>query len=209
MLLLLLGVSGLQLIALRADNGGEFNKLEEKIAKQDGIKMEYTVGYTPEQNGVAERLNRTIFTLVRAMLFEAGLPDNFWGVAAGTAAFIKNRVPQDDGGKLQKRCRLARSQIPAIFVYLAVWRIAGLLLGKSLPDCHHGALSVVVRRPRSDNSPLNHLACLPAPQRLIYSASGVEVATQRCLTRIPAIRIPALRWRAADFRYCWLSLPME
>lgn len=48
---------------LRADNGSELNKLEEKIAKQDGIKMEYTVGYTPDQNGVAERLNRSSYAI--------------------------------------------------------------------------------------------------------------------------------------------------
>lgn len=91
--------SDLYLVAFRADNGGEFNKLEDKITKQNGVKMEYMVLYTPEQNRFAERLNRTIFTMVRAMLYEAGLPDKFWGLAAGTVAYIKNRVPQNSYGK--------------------------------------------------------------------------------------------------------------
>ena len=94
--------SGLQLVALRSDKGGEFNKLEEKI-KQGGVEMEYTVAYTPEQNGVAERLNRTIFTMVRAMLFEAGLPDKFWEVAVGTAAYIKNKAAQGDDRKTPEK----------------------------------------------------------------------------------------------------------
>lgn len=71
----------------------------DKIEKTDGIRMEYTVPDSPEQNGVAERLNRTIFTMVRAMLYEAGLPEPFWGVAAESAAYIRNRVPQGEAKK--------------------------------------------------------------------------------------------------------------
>lgn len=66
--------SGQQLIALRADNRSEFHKLGGRIERENGIKMEFTVPYIPEQNDIAERLNRAIFTMVRAMLFKDGLP---------------------------------------------------------------------------------------------------------------------------------------
>lgn len=49
--------------------------------------------YTPQQNGVAERLNRTLLEKIRSMLFEAKLPKVFWGEALVTTAYLKNRTP--------------------------------------------------------------------------------------------------------------------
>lgn len=68
--------SGLQLVALRADNGGEFNRLEEKIIKQDGIKIEFTIAYTPEQS---ESLNaeQDYIHVRKRHAFETGLSDKF------------------------------------------------------------------------------------------------------------------------------------
>ena len=81
-----------RLVALRADNASEYRMLEALLAK-DGVAVEFTVAYTPEQNGVAERLNRTIFTLVWALLKQAELPNPFWGLAAKAATYIRNRAP--------------------------------------------------------------------------------------------------------------------
>lgn len=53
-------------------NAGVYQKLEQQI-KETEVTIEYMVPNTPEQNGVAERLNRTVFTLVRAMLKQADL----------------------------------------------------------------------------------------------------------------------------------------
>lgn len=86
-------------MTLAADNGSQFHKLSDQIERENGIRMEYTVPYTPEQKEVAERLNSMIFTMVRAMLYEAGLPDAFWGIAAESVVYIWNRVPQ---GKEEK-----------------------------------------------------------------------------------------------------------
>ena len=49
--------------------------------------------YTPKQNGLAERLNRTLMESARSMMCFAGLPNSYWGKAVVAAAYIRNRVP--------------------------------------------------------------------------------------------------------------------
>ncbi|MCI46237.1 copia-type polyprotein, partial [Trifolium medium] len=51
-----------------------------------GIKKHITVAYTPHQNGLAERMNKTLLEWLRCMLLGAGLPKSFWGEAVNTAA---------------------------------------------------------------------------------------------------------------------------
>jgi hypothetical protein len=63
-----------KLQAIRCDNAGEYKALAKTLERKDGMTVEFTTSYTPEQNGVAERLNRTLTTKIRAMLMEAGLP---------------------------------------------------------------------------------------------------------------------------------------
>jgi len=58
-----------------------------------GIKRETTTPYTPEQNGVAERKNRTIMEAVRAMLHDQSLPKFLWAEAANTTVYVQNRCP--------------------------------------------------------------------------------------------------------------------
>ncbi len=86
--------SGHELKTLRTDNGGEFTSTEfENYLKSDGVKHELTVPKTPEQNGVAERLNRTLVEAVRAMLVQSKLPPTFWVEALSTAVYLHNRSP--------------------------------------------------------------------------------------------------------------------
>lgn len=63
--------SGHKLKILRLDNAGEFKAFEEELLADFGIRIEWTTPYTPEQNGVLERLNRTLISLARAMLIDA------------------------------------------------------------------------------------------------------------------------------------------
>lgn len=78
----------------RTDNAGELSKGEtEIIAKACGITIETAVAYTPEQNGVAERSNRTILNRARALLFDSGLPHVLWNEAVETAVYLTNRSP--------------------------------------------------------------------------------------------------------------------
>lgn len=86
--------SGNKLKALRTDNGGEYvSKQFEAYLKQEGIRHELTIPKTPEQNGIAERLNRTLVESARSMLLHAKLPKKYWGEAVRTAAYLKNRCP--------------------------------------------------------------------------------------------------------------------
>ncbi|KAF2347659.1 Integrase catalytic core [Trinorchestia longiramus] len=79
---------------LRTDNGGEYVSTDfERFLKVNGIVHQKTVPKTLEQNGVAERMNRTILEAVRAMLSDSKLPNTFWAEAVSTAVCVKNRSP--------------------------------------------------------------------------------------------------------------------
>ena len=79
---------------MRFDNGKELvNEETKKWAAQKGIIIETTAPYSPSQNGVAERFNRTIMELARAMLISSGLPTFLWDEAASHANYLRNRAP--------------------------------------------------------------------------------------------------------------------
>ena len=86
--------TGLKIKRVRSDNGGEYrdNRFRELCAN-NGIKMEKTVPMTPQQNGVAKRMNRTLNERARSMRIHAGLPKMFWAEAVNTAAYLINRGP--------------------------------------------------------------------------------------------------------------------
>ena len=86
--------TGQRVKTLRTDNGGEFtSKSFQAHLKACGIRHELTIPKTPEQNGVAERLNRTLVETTRAMLLDAKLPHMFWAEAISTATYLRNRSP--------------------------------------------------------------------------------------------------------------------
>lgn len=78
----------------RSDRGGEYigNEVTTYL-KKEGIQVQYTAAYTPEQNGVAERKNRTLIEMARCMLLDADLGYRFWAEAVMTANYIQNRLP--------------------------------------------------------------------------------------------------------------------
>lgn len=85
---------GSKISRLRCDNGGEYKNGDFlNFCKQNGIQVEFTVPYTPEQNGVSERKNRTLVEMARAMLEDSGADRRLWGSAIQTAAFVTNRCP--------------------------------------------------------------------------------------------------------------------
>nr|GEW75064.1 putative ribonuclease H-like domain-containing protein [Tanacetum cinerariifolium] len=78
---------------IKCDNGGEFrNKEMYDFCSQKGIKREFSNARTPQQNGVAERRNRTLIEAARTMLADAKLPITFWAEAVNTACYVQNRV---------------------------------------------------------------------------------------------------------------------
>ncbi|GJX45834.1 putative ribonuclease H-like domain-containing protein [Tanacetum coccineum] len=78
---------------IRCDNGTEFRNhaMNEFYAKK-GIKREFSVAKSPQQNGVAERKNRTLIEAARTMLADSLLPIPFWAEVVNTAYYVLNRV---------------------------------------------------------------------------------------------------------------------
>ena len=84
---------------VRSDNGGEYisGKLQAYFADK-GIQHQLTAPYSPEQNGTAERFNRTLVERARAMLISSGLPTELWAEAVCTSAYLHN-IGDAKGGK--------------------------------------------------------------------------------------------------------------
>jgi len=82
--------TGKKLQAARCDRGGEFQGLQ-KFCDETGIKLQFTAGYSPESNGVAERMNGVLTTMARCMLHHSNLGARFWGEAANMACYVRNR----------------------------------------------------------------------------------------------------------------------
>ena len=83
----------LKVRGIRCDNGTEFkNKLLDDFCINKGIKSEFSIARTPQQNGVAERKNRTLIEAARTMLADSTLPIQFWAKAVSAACYILNRV---------------------------------------------------------------------------------------------------------------------
>jgi len=80
--------------ALRSDNGTEYTgQNTQAVLKKAGIEFQTTIPYCPEQNGIAERKNRTLCESGRSMLFDARLGTKYWGEAIMTACYVQNRLP--------------------------------------------------------------------------------------------------------------------
>ena len=76
----------------RTDRGGEFNSEEfRNFYDMNGIKRHFTAPYSPQQNGVVERKNRTIMSCVRSMMKEKRLPLELWAEAVNTYVYVLNR----------------------------------------------------------------------------------------------------------------------
>jgi transposase InsO family protein len=79
---------GLRIKKIRSDNGTEFkNSQIEGFLKEEGIKHEFSSPYTPQQNGVVERKNRTLLDMARTMLDEYKTSDRFWAEEINTACY--------------------------------------------------------------------------------------------------------------------------
>lgn len=70
--------TSLNLVCLRSDRGGEFNSTAfQEYSRDNGIKRHLTTAYTPQQNGIAERMNRSVMNMARCMLLRMSVPRRF------------------------------------------------------------------------------------------------------------------------------------
>ncbi|GJU61249.1 ribonuclease H-like domain-containing protein [Tanacetum coccineum] len=83
----------LRVKVIRCDNGTEFkNRVKNQFCEMKGIKREFSVAKTPQQNGVVERKNRTLIEAARTMLADSKLPTTFRAEAVDTACYVQNKV---------------------------------------------------------------------------------------------------------------------
>ena len=86
--------TGLKLKTFRTDRGGEFTSTEfNTFCDENGIIRHLTAPYTPQQNGVVERRNRTLMEMTRSLLKAMKIPNDMWGEAVRHSTYLINRVP--------------------------------------------------------------------------------------------------------------------
>ena len=92
--------TGNKIKCVRSDRGKEFlNEELRTFLNSSGIKQETSAPYTPQQNGNAERFNRTIIEKVRAVLLDSGLDKSFWNYAVDYCSYVRNRLPCQPHGR--------------------------------------------------------------------------------------------------------------
>ena len=91
---------GVHIKQLRSDRGDEYLSREFKFyLTQEGIVSQLSAPGTPQQNGVAERRNRTLLEMVRLMLSYSSLPISFWGYALEIVTYLLNLIPSKSVSK--------------------------------------------------------------------------------------------------------------
>ena len=79
---------------LQSDRGGDYFPNDfSTFCEEYGIIHQSSAPYTPQQNGLTERKNRTLIDMVNVVILSAKLPFNLWGKALLTACYVHNRVP--------------------------------------------------------------------------------------------------------------------
>uniref|UniRef100_A0A1B6DFK3 Integrase catalytic domain-containing protein n=2 Tax=Clastoptera arizonana TaxID=38151 RepID=A0A1B6DFK3_9HEMI len=104
---------------IRSDGGGEFSSNALKnFCKQKGIVNEYSLHYTPQQDGVSERLNFTLMSKVRTLFAETNLPKYLWGEAICCVAYQLNRSPTKTlNGKIPAQVFLGKFDLKKLKVF--------------------------------------------------------------------------------------------
>ncbi|KAM2467223.1 hypothetical protein PS1_009053 [Malus domestica] len=86
--------SGYQIKRLRSDRGGEYTSHEfNAFCEYVGLEKQLTVAYSPQQNEIAVRKNKTIVEMAKSMMHEKNMPYKFWGEAVNTSVYLLNRCP--------------------------------------------------------------------------------------------------------------------
>jgi transposase InsO family protein len=125
-----LAFPGLLIQAFRSDRGGEYiSTAFTEFLQASGIHRELTQAYTPHQNGVSERKNRTLLEKARSMFLEAHTPRFLWAEAVNTANYLTNRSPTRANSGISPYQRLYKR--PPALHHL---RIFGCLAFVHIPD---------------------------------------------------------------------------
>ncbi|GJV26673.1 retrovirus-related pol polyprotein from transposon TNT 1-94 [Tanacetum coccineum] len=85
-----------KLNVVQSDRGGEYIYPFVELCAQHGIRHEFTAPYSPQQNGIAERKNRTLKEMVTAMLISSYMSQDMWWEAILTATYLLNKIPRKE-----------------------------------------------------------------------------------------------------------------
>lgn len=150
-----------QIQILRSDNGGEFvNKSMQKFFSEHGLIHQTTCPNTPQQNGVAERKNRFLLEITRALMLESHVPTSFWPEAVATATYLANRLPT--------KILNFRTPIQTLADHTRV--PPALALTPRIFDC-----SVFVHIPKKEHTKLD-----PCAEKCVFVGYGVHQKGYRC-----------------------------
>ncbi|GJU47575.1 retrovirus-related pol polyprotein from transposon TNT 1-94 [Tanacetum coccineum] len=98
------------------DRGGEYVSPFAELCVKHGIRHEFTAPYSPQQNGIAERKNRTLKEMVNAMLISSGLSRDMWGEAIPTATYLLNKIPPKVVVPTPKAQKIGPKSVDCIFI---------------------------------------------------------------------------------------------
>nr|GFA53145.1 ribonuclease H-like domain-containing protein [Tanacetum cinerariifolium] len=95
---------------IKSDNGAKFKNIDlNQFYGMKGIKREFSAPRTPQQNGIAERKNKTLIKAARTMLADSLLPIPFWVEAVNTACYVQNKEPEFEGRKPESEVNVSSS----------------------------------------------------------------------------------------------------
>jgi transposase InsO family protein len=124
--------TGKKIKRFRSDGGGEYqSKAFDDLLAQHGIERQVSPAHTPEHNGLAERVNRTLVEAVRSTLHESRLPKALWAELLTASAYLRNRSPSHalEGETPHQRWR---GEAPAIGHLRALGSLAYVYVDDSL-----------------------------------------------------------------------------
>ncbi|CAJ2653663.1 unnamed protein product [Trifolium pratense] len=125
-----------QIKCLRTDRGGEFTSSQfNDFCSEHGIKRQLTAAYTPQQNGVSERKNRTLMNMVRSMMSRMNVPKRFWPEAVVWATHVINRSPT-----LSVKNRTPEEAWSEMKPSVAHFKVFGCIAYAHMPDVHRKKL---------------------------------------------------------------------
>jgi len=130
---------------LRTDNGGEYlSSAFQFYLKEKGIRHELTVPHSPQQNGVSERMNRTLVESARSMIAHAGLSNIFWAEAISAAAYVRNRLPTVALKERETPYERWYGRKPDV----SYFRVFGCMAYAYVPDCERQKLDTKSKKMR-------------------------------------------------------------
>ncbi|GKB58046.1 retrovirus-related pol polyprotein from transposon TNT 1-94 [Tanacetum coccineum] len=107
---------GKKIKVVRSDIGGEYVAPFAELCAKHGIRHEFTSPYSPQQNGIAERKNRTLKEMVTAMLISSGMSQDMWGEAILTATYLLNKIPPKVAVPTPKAQKIGPKSVDYIFI---------------------------------------------------------------------------------------------